>query len=146
MFDERPVAATGLLPDLAQLLGEPGGRALGRHGMFPAAARAHGRGGDRQVEAGLGLQPAVVPGKPDESLLVKAVRYRDKDLQMPPKEALTPQDVEVLVRWVKDGAFDPREAPPSVRPIRSPPRAFACGASRGLRRTRGRWIRSASPT
>ncbi|MGL4554976.1 MAG: DUF1549 domain-containing protein, partial [Gemmataceae bacterium] len=53
--------------------------------------------------------PAVVPGKPDESLLVQAVRYRDKDLQMPPDKALTPQEVEVLTRWVKDGAFDPRD-------------------------------------
>ena len=53
--------------------------------------------------------PAVVPGKPDESLLIKAVRYLDKDLQMPPNKALTPQEVEVLTRWVKDGAFDPRK-------------------------------------
>src|SRR4051812_48832851 len=28
--------------------------------------------------------PAVVPGKPDESLLVQAVRYTDEDLRMPP--------------------------------------------------------------
>src|SRR4030095_10340117 len=32
--------------------------------------------------------PAVVPGKPDESLLVKAVRRLDKDLAMPPKKEL----------------------------------------------------------
>ena len=53
--------------------------------------------------------PAVVPGKPDASLLIKAVRYLDKDLQMPPKKALTSQEVEILTRWVKDGAFDPRK-------------------------------------
>src|SRR4051812_5379493 len=35
--------------------------------------------------------PAVVPGKPDESLLIKAVRFQDKDLQMPPMKALTPR-------------------------------------------------------
>jgi hypothetical protein len=29
--------------------------------------------------------PAIVPGKPDESLLIKAVRYKHDDLQMPPK-------------------------------------------------------------
>jgi cytochrome c553 len=52
---------------------------------------------------------AIVPGKPDESLLIKAVRYRDKDLQMPPRKALTPHEVEVLVRWVRDGVFDPRK-------------------------------------
>src|SRR5437899_1191446 len=29
--------------------------------------------------------PAIVPGDPDKSLLIKAVRYSDPDLQMPPK-------------------------------------------------------------
>src|SRR3954454_21691821 len=28
--------------------------------------------------------PAVVPGKPEESLLITAVEYHDKDLRMPP--------------------------------------------------------------
>ena len=28
--------------------------------------------------------PAIVPGKPDESLLIEAIRYKDEDLQMPP--------------------------------------------------------------
>src|SRR5688572_10591928 len=32
--------------------------------------------------------PAVVPGKPDESPLIHAVRYDHDDLQMPPKERL----------------------------------------------------------
>src|SRR5829696_1259048 len=30
--------------------------------------------------------PAIVPGDPDKSLLIKAVRYTDKDLKMPPKD------------------------------------------------------------
>src|SRR5438477_10144266 len=30
--------------------------------------------------------PAVVPGDPEKSLLIKAVRYTDPDLQMPPKD------------------------------------------------------------
>src|SRR5213593_36057 len=29
--------------------------------------------------------PAIVPGHPEKSLLIKAVHYADKDLQMPPK-------------------------------------------------------------
>src|SRR5437868_14592401 len=28
--------------------------------------------------------PVLVPGKPDQSLLIKAVRYHDEDLRMPP--------------------------------------------------------------
>ena len=58
--------------------------------------------------------PAIVPSKPDESLLIKAVRYLDKDLQMPPKKTLTSQEVEILTRWVKDGAFDPRKGASAV--------------------------------
>ena len=32
--------------------------------------------------------PAVVPGQPDESLLIQSVRYKDEDTAMPPKERL----------------------------------------------------------
>jgi hypothetical protein len=57
--------------------------------------------------------PAVVPGDPDKSLLVKAVRYTDTDLQMPPKdEKLSPTQVNDLVTWVKMGAPDPRTTRP----------------------------------
>ena len=58
--------------------------------------------------------PTLVAGKPDESLLIKAVRYQDKDFQMPPKKQLTPQDVETLVTWVRDGAIDSRNESATV--------------------------------
>jgi len=51
---------------------------------------------------------AVVPGQPDKSLLIKAVRYTDEDLQMPPKHKLSPAEVADLESWVKMGAPDPR--------------------------------------
>ncbi len=57
--------------------------------------------------------PAVVPGKPDESLLIKAVRRANKDLQMPPGEKLKDDEIAVLVEWVRRGAVDPRESPDS---------------------------------
>jgi len=54
--------------------------------------------------------PALVPGKPDESLLIKAIRYTDPDLQMPPKgKKLPDEQIAVLSEWVKLGA--PRPAP-----------------------------------
>lgn len=56
----------------------------------------------------------IVPGKPDDSLLVTAVRYWNKDLQMPPKHALDAPEVNDLVQWVKLGAPDPRETAPEV--------------------------------
>ncbi len=46
--------------------------------------------------------PAVVPGKPAESLLVQVVLHAKKDLEMPPKEKLTTNDIAVLTRWIAD--------------------------------------------
>src|SRR5207237_7233242 len=48
--------------------------------------------------------PAIVPGKPNQSLLIKAVRWADKDLQMPQKEPLPKEIVADLERWVAMGA------------------------------------------
>jgi len=56
------------------------------------------------------LGPSIVPGDPDKSLLVKAVRYTDNDLKMPPKKPLGPEEVADLEAWVKMGAPDPRGA------------------------------------
>jgi len=53
---------------------------------------------------------AIVPGKPDESLLIKAVRRTNKDLQMPPDEKLKDEEIAVLVDWVSRGAIDPRDS------------------------------------
>ena len=53
--------------------------------------------------------PAIVPGDPEKSLLIKAVRYTDPDLQMPPKgDRLSVDQINDLVAWVKMGAPDPR--------------------------------------
>jgi len=49
--------------------------------------------------------PAIVPGRPDESLLIKAVRWVDEDLQMPLHEDKLPDDlIAALEKWVADGA------------------------------------------
>jgi hypothetical protein len=55
--------------------------------------------------------PAIVPGEPEKSLLIKAVRYGDEELQMPPKEQLSKEQVAALETWVKMGAPDPRADP-----------------------------------
>jgi mono/diheme cytochrome c family protein len=53
--------------------------------------------------------PAIVPGKPDDSLVIQAVRYTDEDLQMPPKgDKLSDQQIADLTEWVRRGAPDPR--------------------------------------
>src|SRR3954468_14501754 len=60
---------------------------------------------------------AIVPGKAEESLLVKAVSYLDKDLQMPPKKQLAPEDVALLKEWIRRGAPDPRLTPVATADI-----------------------------
>ena len=52
--------------------------------------------------------PVIVPGDPEKSKLIEAVRYKNRDLQMPPKSALAPEQVRDLEQWVKLGAPDPR--------------------------------------
>ena len=46
---------------------------------------------------------AVVPGKPQESLLINAVNYQGR-LEMPPDNRLGKDDVAALTEWVKMGA------------------------------------------
>ena len=55
--------------------------------------------------------PSIIPGKPDDSLLIQAIRYTDEDLQMPPKDhggKLSDQQIADLTEWVRRGAPDPR--------------------------------------
>ena len=58
--------------------------------------------------------PAIVPGKPDDSLLIKGIRHWDKEFKMPPEKPLTPPQVADLVQWVKLGAPDPRTNAPAL--------------------------------
>ena len=53
--------------------------------------------------------PAVIPGDLDASLLIRAVRYTDPDLRMPPDRPLPKEAVARLEQWVKMGAPDPRD-------------------------------------
>jgi hypothetical protein len=52
--------------------------------------------------------PAIVPGKPEESPLIRAIEGGYKDLKMPPGKPLPREQVEKFVEWVKIGAPDPR--------------------------------------
>jgi hypothetical protein len=46
--------------------------------------------------------PAIVPGKPRESLVIQAINYRD--LEMPPGKRLSRNEVAILTEWVQIGA------------------------------------------
>src|SRR5262245_8394395 len=51
--------------------------------------------------------PAVLPGKPGDSLLCKALLHAE-DLKMPPKQKLPEAVIRDFEKWVAMGAPDPR--------------------------------------
>lgn len=53
--------------------------------------------------------PALVPGNPDKSALILAIRYADENTAMPPKKRLPAEVVADFEAWVKMGAPDPRD-------------------------------------
>lgn len=60
--------------------------------------------------------PAIVRGKPDESLLLTAVGYHDVDLLMPPKGKLAAHEIKSLETWIRAKAPWPEEPRPSDGP------------------------------
>jgi hypothetical protein len=51
----------------------------------------------------------VIPGEPEHSLLIRAVTYKDPQLQMPPDDRLADDEIEALRAWVSMGMPDPRD-------------------------------------
>ncbi len=57
--------------------------------------------------------PALVPGKPAEGTLLRALRHAE-GLKMPPKGKLPDSVLADFERWIKIGAPDPRDGKPST--------------------------------
>lgn len=55
--------------------------------------------------------PAIVPGEPDQSLLIQAVRYSHANLKMPPAGRLSDAELEQMEAWVREGAVWPDAGP-----------------------------------
>ncbi|HEU0120929.1 MAG TPA: PSD1 and planctomycete cytochrome C domain-containing protein [Bryobacteraceae bacterium] len=59
--------------------------------------------------------PAVVPGKPEESLLIQAVTHANEKMKMPMGAPRMPDsEIAVLTEWVKAGAYWPEQAATNV--------------------------------
>lgn len=83
--------------------------------------RCAGCHGSRRQEGGLRLDsraallrggdsgPALQPGKPDESLMIQAVRHQS-GLEMPPDGRLTASEIDGLAEWIRGGAIWPGTA------------------------------------
>jgi hypothetical protein len=55
---------------------------------------------------------AIVPGKPEKSLLLNALRY--ESFEMPPSGKLPARVIADFEQWIRDGAADPRDKAPSA--------------------------------
>lgn len=55
---------------------------------------------------------AIIPGQPDTSLLIQAIRHEGDVPQMPPGKPLPKEAVEALVAWVQSGAKWPEKVTP----------------------------------
>lgn len=61
--------------------------------------------------------PAITPGDPEKSLLVKAIRQSDSKLQMPPGGKLSDQEIADIESWIRNGAA----MPASISSVTAPP-------------------------
>ncbi|MEY4799087.1 MAG: hypothetical protein RI978_1388, partial [Verrucomicrobiota bacterium] len=62
------------------------------------------------LKGGESGKPIIVPGQPDQSLLLRSIQHLEPDLEMPPKKPkLTDAVVADFAAWIKAGAVDPRD-------------------------------------
>ena len=108
------------------------------------------------VQKGGKSGPPIVPGKPDDSLLIQAIRQTHARLKMPPGGKLKDEEIAAIAEWVKAGAVWPagalrreldqladyvitaeQRAFWSFQPVRKPavPAGEECGLRRGIRST-----------
>ena len=88
------------------------------------------------LKGGKSGEPAIIPGKPALSELIKRMRSDDPDERMPPpstKKSPTPKQISVLEKWIASGAkyekhwaFHAPVAPLSPRPRPSTPLTHMC--------------------
>ena len=79
------------------------------HGQDDAARKADLRLDKREasLQGGESDGAAIVPGRPDQSALIARITSTDDGLRMPPtseKRPLKPAEIELLTRWVAQGA------------------------------------------
>ena len=60
------------------------------------------------LKGGESGKASIVPGEPEKSYLLTAIRYDNPDVQMPPKKKLSDRQIADFTEWIKNGAEDPR--------------------------------------
>ncbi|MEM7394881.1 MAG: DUF1549 domain-containing protein, partial [Verrucomicrobiota bacterium] len=65
------------------------------------------RKADLRLDTREGALAAITPGQPESSLLFERIAHPDIDERMPPAKSnlqLSPEEIDLLKRWIKDGA------------------------------------------
>ena len=62
------------------------------------------------VRKGGNSGPPIVAGKPDESLLIQAIRRTHERIKMPPSDKLPDDEIAAIAKWVESGAVWPANA------------------------------------
>jgi len=136
------IAVACTTPAMAQALPEPGATVDFQKTVRPILAEhcwhCHGvdeaqrQGGlrldlrDAALAGGESQQPAIVPGQPDSSELLKRILSHDPDIVMPPPDQpkqLSAGDVDILRRWIAEGAVYEEHwafTPPQKTPLPEP--------------------------
>src|SRR4051812_42005248 len=73
--------------------------------------------------------PAIVPGDPDKSLLIEAVRQTRATLKMPKGGRLTAAEIDALAEWIKAGAPWSTFAPAATASASADKPAFGAGST-----------------
>lgn len=100
--------------------------------------------GEKKQKGGLRLDTAeglakggkngavVAPGKVAESKLITAVLYKDEDLQMPPEDQLSKEQVAILAKWVEAGAVFPKVEAVADAPLKKGKKRVITDADRAF--------------
>ena len=59
---------------------------------------------------------AIVPGRPEQSLLIEAVKHESFEMPPEPAEPLKPTEIAALERWIRAGAPWPAEQTAAAAP------------------------------
>jgi hypothetical protein len=62
-------------------------------------------------------EPAVVPGKPESSFLLKLVKHQEPGLEMPPDDLLSANEIASIEEWIESGARTPENYGPAQEPV-----------------------------
>src|SRR5690606_23514642 len=93
-------------PVLLDHCGKCHGEKKSENGLRVDSLEALVKGGD--------IGPSIVPGEPEKSLLLTALKYEQEDMQMPPKGKLDEAVIADFEQWIKDGATWPASDKPKA--------------------------------